>query len=170
MTDSELREQLERGHVASFGWALTCCRGNKDEAEDVLQDSYLAVLNGHAQFHARSSFQTWFFGVIRLTAASSRRRTWLRTLLLQRRNGVLKPDPIALPDAEIEAHSRNERLRSLLDRLAKRQRQVLHLVFYQEMTVEEAARVMGVSVGSARTHYSRGKEKLAALLDVERER
>jgi RNA polymerase sigma-70 factor (ECF subfamily) len=55
----------------------------------------------------------------------------------------------------------------LLSRLSRRQRELLHLVFYQELTVEQAAEVLRIPVGTARTHYERGKSRLRGLLAEE---
>lgn len=171
MDDVELRLQLERVHADCFGWAMSCCGRNRDDAEEVLQTVYLSVLDGRARFDARSSFRTWLFGVIRRTAASERRRVWLRGLLLEREVGRGNGDAVSFandafgaPDAEVESESRRDGLRHALGRLAARQREVLQLVFYHDLTVEEAAAVMRVSVGSARTHYARGKANLAEML------
>jgi RNA polymerase sigma factor (sigma-70 family) len=171
MDDVELKRELERAHADCFGWAMACCRRDRDDAEEVLQTVYLTVLDGRARYDGRSSFRTWLFGVIRLTAASERRKAWLRGLLLEREAGsgkreagILAPHSFAAPDAEVEHASRRDGLRHALGQLAKRQREVLQLVFYHDLTVDEAATVMGVSVGSARTHYARGKARLAALL------
>jgi RNA polymerase sigma factor (sigma-70 family) len=164
MDDVELRLQLERVHADCFGWAMACCGRDRDDAEEVLQTVYLSVLDGHARYDARSSFRTWLFGVIRRTAASERRKAWLRGLLLIREAGSLSPNPPASPDSGIECESRSEGLHRALTNLAARQREVLQLVFYHDLTVDEAAGVMGVTVGSARTHYARGKARLAVML------
>ena len=163
MTRTELGAELERNHAASFGWTLACTGWDRTEAEEVLQIAYVRALDGSARFGGRSSVKTWFFGVIRRTAAGRRRTARLRRLALERFRGPV-PTPIASPEEETDAGRDRARLRAALTRLSVRQREVLHLVFYGDLTVEEAARVMGVSVGSARTHYARGKTKLRELL------
>ncbi len=156
---SSLEHELADLHPKSFGWAVACCRYDRVEAEEVLQTSYLKVLSGRAWFDRRSSFKTWLFGVIRRTAAEARRRRFLGRLFLARMER-LRPDPAA-PPAET---SSDPAVLSLLRRLAPRQREVLELVFYQDLSIREAAAVMRVSLGTARVHYHRGKEKLREAL------
>src|SRR5260370_11834943 len=77
MSPDDLAAQLEQLHAAAFGWALSCCGWDRPTAEDVLQASYLKILDGRARFAERSTFRTWVFGVIRRTAAEARRRAGL---------------------------------------------------------------------------------------------
>src|ERR1044072_7559249 len=80
MESVELKRELERLHQASFGWALSCCRRNHAEAEEVLQTVYLKILQGKAVYRGECKLQTWLFAVIRKTAISERRRHVLRAL------------------------------------------------------------------------------------------
>jgi RNA polymerase sigma-70 factor (ECF subfamily) len=164
MQPPDLERELEQIHTAAFGWALACCLGHRSDAEDVLQTTYLKVLDGRARFDGRSSFRTWLFGVVRRTAGEMRRRQrWSRWLPL----GLLglsvrdgRPDADAVLTRSEEAQT----LERALAGLPGRQREVLHLVFYQDLTIEQAAQVLGVSVGTARTHYQRGKAALRRTL------
>jgi RNA polymerase sigma-70 factor, ECF subfamily len=167
MDVANLREELDRLHAASFSWALWCCDHRREEAEDVLQTAYLKVLEGAARFNGRSSLRTWFFAVVRRTAWEQRRRRWVRELLLAR---WLRQPALAgasQPDEVLRSSEESHALRQALAALPTRQREVLHLVFYQELTIEEAAKVLSISLGTARTHFERGKAGLRTLLEQE---
>jgi RNA polymerase sigma-70 factor (ECF subfamily) len=152
-------------HPASFGWALWCCRHRREEAEEVLQTTYLKILEGSARFEGRSSLRTWLFAVIRRTAIERRRRHWLRGQLFDRWQ-AREPVPRSEPDPEAAAHAAESgrALLQALGGLSSRQRELLHLVFYQDLTVEEAAGVLQISLGTARTHFKRGKHQLRRIL------
>ncbi|MGI8602330.1 MAG: RNA polymerase sigma factor [Verrucomicrobiales bacterium] len=78
MAAPELLDRLEPLHVDAFGWALHCCRGNYDAAEEALQTAYCRVAEGRAQFGGRAELKTWWFGVVRLVALEQRRRAFWR--------------------------------------------------------------------------------------------
>lgn len=160
---AELRAQLEELHTASFGWALSCCRQNYAEAEEVLQTVYLKILQGKASFDGQSKLQTWLFAVIRNTAISERRKTLVRSIATPPFENTID----ARSQIELERSEVQQRFQAALQRLPARQRETLHLVFYQELSLSEAAQVMRISVGSARQHYERGKKRLRELLDRE---
>jgi RNA polymerase sigma-70 factor (ECF subfamily) len=165
MDQDSLQGELERMHAASFGWALWCCGHRREEAEEALQSAYLKVLDGAATFDGRSSLRTWFFGVIRRTTAEQRRRQWMRRQLFERwLAGEPDAPPAAGPEAVASASQSNRNLLQAVAELASRQKQVLHLVFYQDLTIEEASRVMDISLGTARTHFERGKRRLREIL------
>ena len=140
MTPAEIRAELERLHPAGFAWALACCGRDREDALDVLQTSYLKVLEGRAKFAGRSSFKTFLFGVIRRSASEVRRRNALRSLFLaDRGRGLGESSPETVPPEN------RLTLLSVLARLSRRQRQLLELVFYLGLTVEEAAATLGIS-------------------------
>lgn len=160
---AELERCLETHHEQSFGWALACCNRDYDDAEEVLQMTYLKIVEGRAVFDGRSSFKTWLFAVIRRTALE--RFRWKAA----RRNviaffGIQHEAPA---DERIERSETAARLLRALATLATRQREVLELVFYHELTIEEAARALGITAGSARVHYERGKKRLLQRMTEE---
>lgn len=167
MDSSELRVELEKHHRESYGWALGCCARNSEEAESVLQAVYLKVLEGKARFDGRAAFKTWLFAVIRKTAADERRKSvfrWFR-LTQDESYAVSSAGAESLENAVFRSEIQLA-LRRALTRLPKRQREVLQLVFYHDLSLAEAAEVMGVSLGSARTHYERGKKRLRKLIEA----
>lgn len=164
MDEEGLRLQLEQYHPVSYGWAMSCCSRVPDLAEDVLQAAYLKILQGRARFDGRAAFKTWLFAVIRMTAVDELRRHWLRQWRLVSREPVKN---VELPDRgdRLDQSARLGAFQQALARLPRRQQEVMHLVFYQDLSLQEASEIMVVSLGSVRTHYERGKRNLRAWLE-----
>ena len=162
----DLPDELRRIHTGAFAWAVRCCRGDRDAAEDVLHAAYAKVLEGRARFDGQSTFRTWLFGVIRMTAHEERRWQWLQFERLERWWKSSRHDELHEDDADAN-DDRITTLTAALAQLSKRQQEVLHLVFYQSLTIQDAATVLEMPVGTARTHYERGKARLRTLLRAE---
>jgi len=109
--------------------------------------------------------RTWFFGVIRRTAAEQRRRRWLQSQIFDRwQNGLAGSAPELDPERMASASECSRTLLQALTGLSPRQREVLHLVFYQDLTIEQASQVLQLTLGTARTHFERGKRQLRKIL------
>ncbi len=134
----------------------------------MLHAAYGKVLDGRAKFDGGSTFRTWLFGVIRMTAREQRRWHWLQFTRLERWWQSTRDDDSTNADPP-DTDDRIPALRAALGQLSKRQQEVLHLVFYEALTIQDAATVLEMPVGTARTHYERGKARLRALLAPEAE-
>ena len=166
---ADLDEDLARHHHDAFGWALACCRWDRSLAEDVLHSAYLRIIDGRARFRGQGEFRAFLFGVIRQTAREERRRHTIRSMLPLAALSLASTGAAVAPDclAALTGDETSRRIIAALDTLSSRQRDVLLLVFYQDLTIAAAAQVLGVSIGTARIHYERGKAQLRRLLAEE---
>ena len=96
--------------------------------------------------------------MIRHTAAGERRRELFHRLRLK--------DLFTRSEQAVSPSVDHEDLTRVLLKLPARQREVLQLVFYHDLSIQEAAKVMRVGIGSARTHYERGKRQMRKWLEV----
>jgi RNA polymerase sigma-70 factor (ECF subfamily) len=155
-----LADRLRQLHDEAFLWALSRCNGRRADAKDVLQEVYLKVLDGEAVYSGAGSFRAWLFAVIKHTAADAARSACRETATPpDDLHATTPPDTSALDRDDTAAV-----LRQLLRRLSDRQEEALRLVFYHRLTIDEAAGVMGVAAGTARTHYKRGKARLRTMI------
>ena len=133
-----------------------------------MQTAYLKIIDGRARFAGKGEFRAFLFAVIRHTARDERRRRVVRQMLPLAwlvRSGATDESPNGADEVVRDETSR--RLVAALGDLSARQREVLVLVFYHDLTIAAAAEVLGVSVGTARVHYERGKAQLRRLLGEE---
>ena len=155
MVKSELEKQLREYHKEAYLWSTQCCNYDEDEAKDVLQNAYLKILEGKARYQSKASFKTWLFSIIRFTAIDLYRKTIEYESLTN----------VEVIEEGIE--SERSDLRAMLEKLPPKQQEVMLLSFYHEMTLEEIAKVMDLHIGTVRTHYSRGKDSMRAMIKKE---
>lgn len=155
---------LEALHTDAWEWALFQCRYERDRAAETLQASYLKVVAGSARFRGESTLRTWLFGVVRLTALEQGR--------LHARTRPVADDE-AVPAEEVEGSDwdpgRAARVAAALAGLSFSQREVVYLVFDRGLTLAESANVLGMQLGTVRTHYDRAKRHLRKHLAAERD-
>jgi RNA polymerase sigma factor (sigma-70 family) len=153
-------------HAALFRWARALAFGDEEEAMEIVQQTYLQVMEGRADLVGADDPVAFLFGVARRVAASRRRRrsVWGRILRLEPGRASAR-GATADPESEASYQEQAGRVRQAVRGLQGRQREIVELVFVHDLTVEQAARVLGLSVGSARTYYHRAKQKLARLLE-----
>ncbi|MDN3205279.1 RNA polymerase sigma factor [Algoriphagus sediminis] len=156
MTSSALEHILKQHHEDAFLWARQCCSFDEDQAKDVLQAVYLKILEGKAKFNEKSSPKTWLFSVIRYTAIDQFKKG-MPLESLDNYHGLEA-------DVEVGVEEPRENYEKLIKQLSPMQGQVLLMVFYHHMTLEECAQVLQVGIGTARTHYDRGKKRLKQMI------
>jgi len=139
--------------------------GNRQIAEEVLQDVMLAVWEKAHTFEARSKVKTWLLVIARNRAINATRRKQLPVINIEEVFSLKSED--TGPMEALERHEKQDRVRAAIHRLPEGQREVLVLVFYHQLTGAEVAEVLDISEGTVKSRLHRAKETLKGLLAQE---
>jgi len=146
-------------HERLFG-LLAYHLGNREEALDALQDTYVSALGSIGRYRGEGSLEAWLAGIALHKAQSWRRRFLAR----RKRTDPLPEEPgpeMALPARDPEA---GRRLWAALARLPDRQRSAVLLHEWMGYSFREVGAALGTSEATARVHAFRGRDTLRALL------
>jgi RNA polymerase sigma factor (sigma-70 family) len=166
--DAEALTTLYRRHADGLFAFLLRLASDRMLAEEILQDTLLAVWRGAGTFQGRSQVRTWLYGIARRQAHNRLRSARVDTPL----DDVVEP-VAAGPGPEDLAVVRAERDRVLaaVDRLSLAHREVVVLTFVAELSHAEIAAVVGVPVGTVKSRLHHARSALVrALAELERTR
>lgn len=150
--------------------------GNQAIAQEVTQDTWLAVMRGVDRFEGRSTFKTWLFRILlnrARTAATREQRAGRPEVIDDERfdaSGAwaTPPEPWAdRADDRLMAATLAGRVQSLLGELPESQRQVVVLRDVEGLASSDVAALLGLSDGNQRVLLHRGRARLRALLAAE---
>jgi RNA polymerase sigma-70 factor, ECF subfamily len=146
----------ERCADAVYRYAFSILRA-PHLAEDVLQETMMAVWRGAKNFQGRSKALTWILGIARNQAHQV-----LRKEAAGRR--LPEDDPTAETRDPTGTLHRDLRVRDALDALSPEHREVMHLVFYEHLTVRETASVLKIPEGTVKSRMHHARHVLAEEL------
>jgi RNA polymerase sigma-70 factor (ECF subfamily) len=151
-----------RGAIFAYLLRLT---PDQHLAEDLLQETFVAVWKSARSYAGRSTVKTWLIGVAHRQAHNIlRRRTESladEAELAQLVAGDLEPE-----DAVLARATRDELLAAIA-RLSLAHRETLALAFGQEMPAAEIAEALGIPIGTVRSRLRDAKRSLRAALSAE---
>jgi RNA polymerase sigma-70 factor (ECF subfamily) len=136
--------------------------GERTLAEEILQDTMLAVWRGAASFRGASRVRSWLIAIARRQARDRMRRHRVDTVTDDLLSGwaAAEPGPEDLTLARAEAAV----VAKAVGELGPRHREILGLVYGASLTLAEAAAVLDVPLGTVKSRLAGARSALASLL------
>jgi RNA polymerase sigma-70 factor, ECF subfamily len=153
-----------------FRQAVVLC-GDPGLAEDLAQEAFLEAWKCIPRYNGRCQFFTWLCAILlnRFRKRLRQKRPLpFSSLAGAERNGAETlvdslPDPASSPDSVLQEVERAAAVRECLGRLPEKHREVIHLRFYVDDSLEGIAAALGCSVGTVKSRLFHALEKLRAM-------
>ena len=172
MTDALLVRRVLDGDTAAFTTivdrhAAACTRfatrmlGNREDAEDVTQETFLRAYRSLARYEERQAFRTWLFQILinRCRTAAVRR---------ERRHRMFLVDDNAIASASVRPAAESSDLRAelqrVIDALDPDHREAFLLKHVEQLSYDEMAAATGVGVSALKMRVKRACDRMQWLL------
>ena len=175
MTDASLVRRVLDGDAAAFTTlvdrhAAACLRfamrmlGNREDAEDATQETFLRAYRSLGRYEEREFFRTWLFQILvnRCRTAAQRRERRSRTVVTdERAMAQASVEPTLSEEHRVELRAE---LARALDAIDPEQREAFLLKHVEQLSYEEMTRVTGASVSALKMRVKRACDRLQDLL------
>ena len=138
---------------------------NREEAEDLVQETYAKALRGFASFEPGTNFKAWMFRILRNTFLNSRTGLKAATVPLDeneedRAVAVERETPESILIDRTSEHV----LQQAIEELPVPYREVILLCEVEEMSYQEMAAALAIPIGTVMSRLSRARRRLRAIV------
>jgi RNA polymerase sigma-70 factor (ECF subfamily) len=162
--ETESFEMLAMPMFASLYNVAHWLTHNREEAEDLVQETYVKALKGFASFQPGTDFRAWIYRILRNTFLTSRSGLSVKmTVPLDREEDAIGR-PADSPEAVLLARADQQMVRSALECLPLQFREVIVLCDIEEMSYQEIAEIVGIPIGTVMSRLSRARKSMRELL------
>lgn len=155
--------QLYAAHYPELVRLATLLVRNNAEAEEIVQDAFVAMHGRWRRLHEPERA----LGYLRRSIINGCRSTQRHRMVVAKHTPDHLEDAASAETHALAAHTRAQ-VMDALHQLPARQREVLVLRYYSDLTEAEIAETLGISRGSVKSHAHRGTTALRSTLEDER--
>lgn len=160
--DERAATQLVERHASALA-RFAVSSGERNEVDELVQDTFVRAFNSIDGFRGESSFRTWLFTIQRRLLLDRRRADKRRRDRAEVKEGDAATEYDALDT--VVADETQQRLRKAVDTLSPTQREVFTLRVAEGMSYKEIADAVGTTEGAARVHYHNAMRAVKEFLD-----
>jgi RNA polymerase sigma-70 factor, ECF subfamily len=133
--------------------------GNREEAQDLVQETYLKAWQGFSSFRLGTNFRAWMYRILRNTFLSSRTGSQAtKTVPLKsEENGIELAVVTETPESLVIEHANGELLRSAIEELPVHFREIILLCDIEEMSYREVAETLSIPIGTVMSRLARAR-------------
>ena len=138
---------------------------NREEAEDLVQETYAKALRGFASFQPGTNFRAWMYRILRNTFLTS--RTGLKSALtspLEEEVYSLEAGTPQTPETILIERSNQDLVQAAIEELPIPFREILLLCEVEEMSYQEISETLSVPMGTVMSRLSRARGALRSIL------
>ena len=157
-----VRDLYERHYVRLVRLAVLLV-GDVGRAEEIVQDAFVDLVARWRTIRDPGAAAAYL-----RTCVANGARSHLRHRAVVHRQPVSRPSQVNSAETEALVQIEHERVLSVLSELPGRQREVLVLRYYGQLSEAEIADTLGISRGAVKTHSSRGLHSLRTAMEVNR--
>jgi len=167
--DSDAFRELVERHSRSVFRLAYRMTGNEQDAEDVVQESFLRAYKQLGRFESRANFGTWLYRIVAncsvdLMRAKQARHDQVRGDSLDEAVDLASQDQ-AGPERLARSSEIDRRVREALDGLSPLERAAFILRHYEGRSIDEIGRTLGLGVSAAKHSVFRAVKKLRVVLE-----
>jgi len=145
-------------------WTRRLCNGNEAAADDLAQEVFIKVYRSLHTFRGEARFSTWLYRIAFNLAASQKRLARERWISVDLDDAEAEVEARQASESHTSATEVRRDLEAAMTHLSQPQQWALRLSLEEELTHEEVAEVMGIPLGTVKTHLLRGKQALRTHL------
>ena len=160
--DQRAASALVERHASALA-RFAVASGERNEVDELVQDTFVRAFNSLDGFRGDSSFRTWLFTIERRLLLDRRRADKRRRDRLE----IQEDDAFTEYDAldSVVADETEQRMRNAVKRLSPTQREVFTLRVAEGLSYKEIADAVGTTEGAARVHYHNAMRTVKEFLD-----